>query len=184
MQIIIPTALTPEQYAQAEYHKQVKPSSQCPNCRAPGASEALGYYWRGVTQSIASVLVIGVRRFKCGMCGISVSCLPKFAQPYRLVNTQTIQAGFQGQRPEQVQRWMHLIRAYWRSFQAHLPRLLGKVGHWFGAVSLKAGVEDFWKLLLQQHGDLGVATQELVDRFHTCLFGHYRCHQPKLSRVK
>lgn len=180
MQKIIPTSLTPEQYAEQEYHKQVKPPEKCPNCDRAYCLEALGYYSRFLTQSIAAVLEIWIRRFLCRRCRISVSCLPEFAQPYRLVNTQTVEAGFNNQssRPE-VQRWNYLIEAYWRRFEQHLPALLRRVGSAFGAVPLQATARDFWQCLRQSCGNLATGTGELVHRFRTCLFGTYRCHQPK-----
>jgi len=113
MQRITPTSLTPEQYAQEQYHKQVKPPESCPNCKQLHCLEALGYYSRFITQSVAAVLEIWIRRFLCRHCRISVSCLPQFAQPYRLVNTPTVEAGFQGRRERaDVQRWAVLIAAY------------------------------------------------------------------------
>ncbi len=145
MQNIIPTSLTPEQYAQQQYDKQVRPPELCPNCDQPHGLEALGYYSRFITQAIATVLEIWIRRFLCRHCRISVSCLPQFAQPYRLVNTQTVEAGFPGQntRPA-VQRWACLIAAYWRRFEQHLPGLLERVGSAFGALPLQATARDFW----------------------------------------
>src|ERR1039457_1877905 len=63
------------------------------------------YYERFITTATALVLLIWVRRFLCRVCGVSVSCLPAFAQPYRPVNTPTIAAGFEGQdTTPQVQR--------------------------------------------------------------------------------
>jgi len=41
MQTIYPTSLTPEQYAEQEYHKQVRPPENCPNCQRAHALEAL-----------------------------------------------------------------------------------------------------------------------------------------------
>jgi hypothetical protein len=182
MQKIIPTSLTPEQYAEQEYHKQVKPPENCPNCDQGHVLEALGYYSRYVTQSIAAVLLIWIRRFLCRHCCVSVSCLPQFAQPYRLVNTQTVEAGFneQSARPD-VQRWVHLIQAYWNRFEQHLPQLLQRVGNAFGPVGLQVTAQDFWRQLRQCCAHLAAATQELVHRFRTCLFGTYRCHQRKVS---
>jgi hypothetical protein len=184
MQKIISTSLTPEQYAEQEYHKQVKPPENCPNCDQCHALEALGYYSRYVTQSIAAVLLIWIRRFLCRHCCISVSCLPQFAQPYRLVNTQTVEAGFneQSARPE-VRRWVHLIQAYWNRFEQHLPELLQRVGNAFGPVGHQVTAQDFWRGLRQSGADLAAVTQELVHRFRTCLFGTYRCHQRKVYHV-
>ena len=127
---------------------------------------------------------IWVRRFFCNHCCISVSCLPQFAQPYRVVNSDTVQAAFDEQhsRPE-VQRWWVLLQSYWRRFQRHLPELLLRVGQNFGALPVKATARDFWKRCLQTCGDWGRTTQELIARFGTCLFGTYRCHQRKRFRA-
>jgi hypothetical protein len=178
MQRIYPTSLTPEQYAEQEYHKQVQPPENCPNCQRAHVLEALAYYHRYITTATALVLLIWVRRFLCRHCRISVSCLPQFAQPYRPVNTPTVAAGFSGQdaRPE-VRRWSQLIKVYWRRFETHLPLLLRQVGNAFGSVPLQPIATDFWRQLLRQCSDLAEATRQLVHQFHTCLFGHYRCHQ-------
>jgi hypothetical protein len=178
MQRIFPTSLTPEQYAEQEYHRQVPPPENCPNCQRARALEGLAYYRRYITTTTALVLCIWVRRFLCRHCGISVSCLPQFAQPYRPVNTSTVAAGFSGEaaRPE-VRRWSELIRGYWRRFETHLPRLLCQVGNAFGPLPLQPTAQGFWQQLLQHCGDLGSATRQLIHQFHTCLFGTYRCHQ-------
>lgn len=180
MQIIYPLSLTPEQYAEQDYQKQVRPPENCPNCAHANCLEALGYYSRYITQSLAAVLSIWVRRFLCGHCEITVSCLPHFAQPYRLVNTPTVQAGFDGEvsRPE-VQRWASLIAAYWKRFNEHLPRLLQTVGPVFGRCPLHPSAEAFWQKLKKACGGLATATRQLVGQFRTCLFGTYRCHQRK-----
>jgi len=178
MQTIFQTSLTPEQYAEGEFHKQVQPPENCPNCQRAHVLEALAYYHRYITTATAAVLWICVRRFLCRHCRVSVSCLPQFAQPYRPVNTPTIAAGFNGEdhRPE-VQRWAQLIRGYWRRFETHLPVLVRQVGNAFGALPLQPTADGFWQQLLGCCGDLGSATRELIDQFHTCLFGTYRCHQ-------
>jgi hypothetical protein len=178
MQQIYHTSLTPEQYAKPEYPQHVKPPENCPNCQRAHSLEALAYYWRYVTTTLALVLRIRVRRFWCRHCRVSVSCLPCFAQPYRVVNTPTMEAGFNGQstRPE-VQRWSSLIAASWRRFEQHLPTLLQQVGHAFGPVPLSPTAQGFWSQLGQACGDLAQATRQLVHQFHTCLFGNYRCHQ-------
>jgi len=178
MQRIFQTSLTPEQYAEQAYQKQVPAPENCPNCARAHALEGLAYYHRYITTATAIVLMIWVRRFLCRHCRVSVSCLPSFAQPYRLVNTPTIEAGFNGQssRPE-VQRWSQLIGAYWLRFQTHLRRLLRQVGNAFGPVRLRPTSKAFWPQLLQQCGELAQATEQLIHRLGTCLFGTYRCHQ-------
>lgn len=178
MQTIFQTSLTPEQYVEQDYHKQVRPPENCLDCGRAHTLEALAYYWRYVTGATALVLRILVRRFLCRHCRVSISCLPEFAQPYRPVNTPTIAAGFNGEAAQpQVQRWCLLLRTYWKRFETHLPVLLRQVGNAFGPVALKPTGKGFWQQLLRHCGDLGSATRQLVHQFHTCLFGNYRCHQ-------
>jgi hypothetical protein len=177
MQTILKTSLTPVQYVEQEHHKQVKPPENCPNCSSAHSLDALAYYRRYVTW-LASALLIWVRRFLCLRCGVSVSCLPSFAQPYRAINTSTIESGFNEQLQKRtVPHWDTSLRSYWRRYEGHLPKLLQQVGNAFGRVPLKPAGEDFWKQLLGHCGCLAEATEQLVHQFHTCLFGTYRCHQ-------
>ena len=81
MQTIYPTSLTPEQYVEQEYHKQVRPPENCPNCQRAHGFEALAYYERFITTATALVLLIFVRRFLCRVCHVSVSCLPPLPSP-------------------------------------------------------------------------------------------------------
>lgn len=184
MQIIYPVPVTPEQYVAEKFHQRIRCPECCPNCRSAQTLEALGYYWRYCSQRLTQALIIWVRRFLCRRCRVSVSCLPDFAQPYRFVNTPTIQAAFNGERhrPE-VQHWSALIGTYWRRLIKHLPPLLRIVGSAFGRCSPEEP-ELFWKLLKRACGSLATATRQLVDRFRTCLFGTYRCHQPKTYQVE
>jgi hypothetical protein len=177
MQTIYPTSLTPEQYAEQEHHRQVSPPECCPNCQRAQVLEALTYYDRYITTATDLVLRIWVRRFECRRCEITVSCLPEFAQPYRVVNTPTVADGFNGKATDQVKRWDALIARYWKRFASHLLLLLRMVGNAFGPVPLQPRAEDFWWRLFARCGDLGAATRQLIGQFHTCLFGTYRCHQ-------
>ena len=131
-----------------------------------------------VTQAIATVLMIWVRRFVCRHCRISVSCLPQFAQPYRVVNTPTIEAAFNGEdrRPD-VQRWELVLRSYWRSFEAHQVELVRRVGQQWGTIPLQATAREFWERCVQRGQGLAWTTRDLIARFGTCLFGTYRCHR-------
>jgi hypothetical protein len=179
MQTIFPTSLTPAEYVEQNYQAQVQAPEQCPNCGGPNSLEALGYYPRFVTQVIAAVLEILVRRFRCRRCRISVSCLPEFAQPYRVVNSTTVEAAFNGEQAgADVQRWELVLRSYWWSFEAHLPELVRRVGQALGSLPLQATAREFWEQWVQRGQGLARTTQELIARFRTCLFGTYRCHQP------
>jgi len=177
MQTIYPTSLTPEQYAEQNYHRQVPPPECCPNCLRALVLEALTYYQRYVTTATDEVLQIWVRRFQCRRCQITVSCLPEFAQPYRAVNTPTVADGFDGKATDQTARWIDLIARYWKRFASRLLTLLRQVGNAFGPLPLEPTAKDFWKQLMESCGSLGAATRQLIHQFHTCLFGTYRCHQ-------
>ena len=177
MQTIYPTSLTPEQYAEQNHHEQVSPPECCPNCLRAQVLEALAYYWRYITTTTDLVLRIAVRRFQCQHCEVTVSCLPEFAQPYRLVDTSTVADGFDEKATAQTARWIGLIECYWERFEAHLPMLLRQVSNAFGPLELRPTAKRVWRHLLKGCGDLGSLTQQLVHRFHTCLFGTYRCHQ-------
>jgi hypothetical protein len=177
MQTILQTSLTPVQYVEQEHHKQVKAPENCPNCSCAHCLEALAYYRRYVTW-LTSAFLIWVRRFLCRRCRVSVSCLPSFAQPYRAINTPTIESGFNEQLQQRtVPHWDTILRSYWRRYESHLPWLLQQVGNAFGAVPLKPTGQGFWKQLLRHGRGLAEATEQLVHQFHTCLFGTYRCHQ-------
>jgi len=178
MQTIYPTTLTPLEYLEQGGAKQVQKPENCANCGGAHCLEALGYYWRYISH-LLECLRIPVRRFLCLQCRVSISCLPDFAQPYRVVNTQTVQAGFnEGQGRAEV-HWGSLIAVYWKKFAAFLQELLGTVGNAFGPCPVRIGPEDFWRLILKQCSSLAAATGELVHRFRICLFDRYQCHQRK-----
>lgn len=178
MQNLIPTTLTPLEYLQQDGAKQVPKPENCANCGGAHCLEALGYYERWISY-LLDAFRIRVRRFLCLRCRVSISCLPDFAQPYRVVNTQTVEAGFEGGSGPPEVHWGWLIAAYWKKFTAHLKVLVLRVGNAFGPCPLDVTPEVFWKLILKQCGSLAKATEQLVRQFRICLFGTYRCHQPK-----
>jgi hypothetical protein len=178
MQTIYPVALTPREYADLEFHKQVLKPENCANCRRANCLEALGYYQRWAS-FLEEFLRIWVRRFRCLRCKVSISCLPDFVQPYRALNTATLQAGFNQEVNNEVIHWGWLIEVYWKKFTAHLPRLLQGVGCVFGPCAPGVGPREFWDLLMSDCQDLARATGRLVHEFKTCLFGTYRCHQKR-----
>jgi hypothetical protein len=84
--------------------------------------------------------------------------------------------------------WVSLTKQRWvnsgqRQRQRHLPALLCIVGNAFGALPLQPTAREFWNVLLARCGDLASATRQLVQQFHTSLFGTYRCHQRRQLRA-
>lgn len=179
MQIICPTTLTPLQYLEQDAAEQVQMPEKCANCGGANCLEALGYYRRWISH-LLDCLRIRVRRFLCLQCCMSISCLPDFAQPYRVVNTHTVESGFSGGKSLPELHWGWLIEAYWKKFTAYLQSLLRTVGNAFGPCPVQASPEDFWKLILKECASLAAATEQLVRKFRICLFGTYRCHQHKI----
>lgn len=178
MQTIYPVTLTPKEYVAQGFEDQVLKPENCANCGGANCLEALGYYARWVS-NLLEVCRVQVRRFLCRQCKVSISCLPDFAQPYRVVATVTVQAGFNEQSCPQTQHWGWLILEYWKKFSGQLQELLRTVGNAFGPCPVGLDAREFWNLLMAECGDLSKATQRLVHEFGICLFGRYRCHQPK-----
>jgi len=67
-------------------------------------------------------------------CRKTVSLLPAFAQPYRVVRNETIQAYLSESRRMRMDalHWEETIRRYWKRFLAWLPELSTMVGEHYG----------------------------------------------------
>jgi hypothetical protein len=77
-----------------------------------------------VTALCGLVIQIAVRRFCCRHCPVTASCLPQFAQPYRLVCNQSIEAFFDGVKDRcDVERWHELLERYRRRYEGFLAEL-------------------------------------------------------------
>ena len=95
-----------EVYADTDYQRQVVPSAEGPNCGVRDSLEPLGYYSRGITSTGRDVLRILIRRFRCTTCFRTVSVLPSFAHPYRLVASATVSQFFSGTIAAVNARWV------------------------------------------------------------------------------
>src|ERR1700737_5121886 len=63
--------------------------------------------------TIPRLVRMAVRRFFCRCCAVTVSCLPRFAQPYRVVCNATIEAFFEGRTARRdVRSWGELLGRY------------------------------------------------------------------------
>jgi len=123
MQIIRAVPISVDDYVATSVHKRVEPPCKCPQCDATNALRALGYYSRNVTSTKRGVLHIFVRRFRCCECGKTVSVLPSFVQPYRLVLNVTINEFFGGTLSTNALSWLPLLKQYWNRFSGWLPRI-------------------------------------------------------------
>ena len=125
MQLIRALAVSVDHYATTSFHEGVEPPCSCPHCNATNALKALGYYSRNVTSPKSGVLRIFVRRFRCRECSKTVSVLPSFVQPYRLVLNLTINEFFGGTLSANALSWLPLLKQYWNRFSDWLPRIDG-----------------------------------------------------------
>lgn len=182
VQQIIHVPLSVEQYTEQRFHQQVRPPQRCGNCGKLGEFGALGYYSRYTTSAKGLVISFWVARFLCKACKKSTSCLPSFAQPYRLVASETIAAYVREdrQRPD-VQRNEGLLARYRKCFLRWAPELLSIIGTRFGRGPPHETATAFWRRAVAVCGALAELTLRLVQEFRTTCFGTYRCHQPSCA---
>ncbi len=183
MQLIHAVGMDAERYVAENVERQIRAPVHCPHCSRIRALSALGYYSRNLSRFGTGMLRIFVRRFRCRSCGKTVSILPAFAQPYRLVQNSTIESYVRGSPfPEEVIRYTDLLSQYWKSFSRWLPEVERSIGTVFERAP-PTPPEEGWRFLLAKYNGLGGATQTLVSDFQITLFGRYRCHQPNSERT-
>ena len=181
MQLIQSLPLDAEQYVAEEFHRRILPPAECPHCGKSGSLLALGYYERDLSRLVDGLIRIKVRRFCCRRgCGKTVSILPVFAQPYRVVQNEMIERYIRGAPYDaSVMRWMGVLPRYRRRFVRWLP----EIQRVLGLDSNRAPPEDaealaWWRRLVAEYGDLGRTTLVFVSLFKITLFGRYQCHRP------
>ena len=184
MQIVYRVELDADEYAASEAHLKVRRPLFCPHCRKRKALVALGFYRRSSTVSGSGTVVsIKVRRFVCASCRRTVSLLPSFAQPYRLVCSRTIEQFFNDEAPRtDTLHWQSLLRRYWRTFTKWLPKLVKIIGRVLGLPPPISASKGSWDALVAAYGRLDRATRILVHQFQVTAFGKYRCHGPVPSQ--
>ena len=177
MQKLVRVKLSVEAYVREQFHKQMRPPLQCPNCGRIRRLWALGYYQRYTTGALGKAIAILVRRFRCTYCKITVSCLPSFAQPYRLVGHTTLEAFVKGRHHRRdVQAQWDLLHRYLRRFAEWQPQLLRIIGPRFGRASPKEDATAFLRRAVATCGSTSKLTVLLVEQFGTTCFTTYRCH--------
>jgi hypothetical protein len=178
MQIIHEVPVSAARYANGSCHKNIRPPVRCPHCSTQAALTALGYYSRNVTNTERGVLRILVRRFRCCTCGKTVSVLPSFAQPYRLVVNVTISEFFGGTLSTNALSWLPLLKQYWNRFLNWLPKINGIIRSVVERAPPRQDATGWWEIITAVCGDVEKITTTLVSRFGVTLFGRYRCHSP------
>jgi hypothetical protein len=179
MQLIRAVPCDLERYAEEQFHRRLPPPAHCPHCGRLGTLGALGYYARNISRLRLGFLRIFIRRFRCQICRKTVSLLPIFAQPYRLIQNSTIERFVQGGPwSNDVIRLLPLLQVYWKRFVTWVPELERTVSGSLPRPPPTSEPLDWWTSLLGPHDELGLTTLRLVSIFQITLFGRYRCHRP------
>jgi hypothetical protein len=179
MQIICKVSLSPDCYAHENFQRRIQRPIECPHCCARNSLAALGYYSRNITSVGRGVLRIFVRRFRCRNCGRTVSILPSFAQPYRLVLNTTISEFFGGTLGAGSLSWLSLLKEYWNRFTNWLPEIDDIIRSAVERSPPRPDAIGWWEAIVKVFGSIEKITITLVNRFGVTLFGRYRCHSPK-----
>lgn len=118
-----------EEYQARQVYQRVRPEPCCPRCGTANGLRAHAYYWRWIVSWVGAVVALCIRRFRCRVCQKTVSYLPVFAQPYRLLCSALIGAALAGAPAGPAgPRWQDRWRAYGRRFVEWLPYLRREVG--------------------------------------------------------
>jgi len=177
MQIIAACRLTPERYQAENYHLRLRPPAVCPICRSWHCLKPYAIYKRWTTGKDGKEIRITISRFLCGKTGRTVSLLPGFAQPYRLVANVTIQAYFTGRQNNlAAQRRLPILKRYWKRWKGWYKKLGEIIGSYFGRAPPGESASALWKRALASCGTLTELTKQLVESFQVTCFGRYRCH--------
>ncbi len=181
MQIIIPFKGSTEDYVRNCEHLQVICPVVCPNCQGEGCLRKHGYYRRSVSSGECARLVlilISVRRFLCCLCRLTTSMLPDFAQPHRLVGTDTVSQYLAGDREGNgVAVWAHLLEPYRSRFEDRLPETRRALVTAYGFDEPAEPATGFWKGVCRFFGGARLFTARFARDLGMTVFGIYRCHQ-------
>jgi hypothetical protein len=127
---------------------------------------------------LGRLLLIWITRFLCPVCGRTTSCLPSFAQPYRLMATDTIEAFLQGRRNEPgIAQYWDLLQANRRQWERRAAEIEAITGAFFGPAGDEAASQRLLGAMLSRWENLQRAGVELLDLFGEALLGRYRIHE-------
>ena len=93
--------------------------------------------------------MIYIRRFRCRFCRKTVSLLPSFAQPYRLIQNRTFAFYVDNTHQKETSRWETLLRPYWRCFCQWSKNLMIALSGAWGALS--TGQFTHWVVALARY---------------------------------
>ena len=137
-----------------------------------------GVYERNISNKSSSLRIIILRYF-CKPTGATVSLLPDFAQPYRLLQSDLIEAYFFERANGCIDSWLDLLKSYRRCFETWHIELSAVVGFALGRAppAMGSSAVEYFKWLVGACGkSLGNVTRTLTKQLKVSTFGRYQCH--------
>ena len=149
-----------------------------PALRSIWLLELSGVYERYISDGSSSQLIT-VLRYRCRPTGATVSLLPDFAQPYRLLATELIEDYFFERANGFLDAWQDLLKSYRKGFEAWYEQLSSIVGFSLGRAppGLDSSAVETFKWLVGACGNcLKEVTRTLTKHLKVSIFGCYQCH--------
>jgi len=180
MQVIFAFHSGPEEYARDCAHRKVARPADCPICGKSGPMRAHGYYSRSVSgPGRMKLLLIWIRRFLCLACRLTTSMLPDFAQPYRLVATDTVDQYFSDARDgAEVNAWSEHLSRYHRRLEYRIPETREALAITYQLDALPVVARDLWCEVCRHFGGARTFTARFAGEVGMTVFGIYDCHRP------
>ena len=122
---------------------------------------------------------IKVLRLLCKQTGATVSLLPDFAQPYRLLESELIEDSFFGRANRFLQSWGDLLKSYHKGFELWYTELSSVVGFSLGRAppGIDCSASEYFKWLVGACANcLRNTTGTLTKHLKISIFGCYKCH--------
>ncbi len=179
MQQIIAFLGGPEDYVRDGAHRKVARPDECAICGNPGGMLSLGFYSRSVTiPGPIMRLLIQIRRFLCFFCRRTTSMLPDFAQPYRLVATDTVNEYLAGSRDTaEVMRWSEHLGRYQQRFEDRIEETRRALTAAYDIPELPLVTVGLWGEVCRHFEGARRFTARFAGELGMTVFGTYSCHQ-------
>lgn len=180
MQVIISFHGGPEEYVRDGAHRKVVRPDACPICDEPGCMRAHGFYSRWISSpSRIRLMLIWIRRFLCRACHLTTSMLPDFAQPYRLVATDTVDKYFSDARDgADVNVWAEHLARYQTRLEERIPETKAALEAAYGIGDLPLESTPLWLVVSRIFDGARRFTARFAGEVGMTVFGIYGCHRP------
>jgi hypothetical protein len=105
--------------------------------------------------------------------------LPDFAQPYRLVATDTVNEYLAGSRDSaEVTRWSEHLGRYQQRFEDRIQETREALATAYNIGKLSLVATDLWGEVCRDFGGARRFTARFAGEVGMTVFGIYRCHRP------